>query len=352
MLKKLLITLVVLIIIGLVVLAGINYYYQSLLEPVDPAAGDEFILVEIPSGAGGEVIAEILEQKGLIQNPLAFRYYMRSNNLGHNFIAGIYQLSPSMDVEQITEKLQSGEVYSDTTWFTIPEGYSIEQMAERLEEEYLVEKDIFLELAKNPTPGIIEVLPYLNEIDDSDVKYLLEGYLFPDTYEIEITADETEIIKVMLQRMVNVLTDLTEVESIEQMDRSLHDLLTMASLVEREARVDHERERIAGVFMNRLENDQRLESCATIQYILGETKEFLTTQDLELPSPYNTYQQSGLPPGPIAAPGEKAIDAALNPEAHDYYYFNYKYDDSGEHYFSKTLEEHNQNVRRAEENLD
>lgn len=352
MLKKLVIILVVMIIIGLVAVAGINYFYQGLLEPVDPAADEEFVLVEIPSGAGGEVIAEILEQEGLIQNPIAFRYYVRSNNLGHTFMAGIYQLSPSMDVEQIIQKLQSGDVYSETIWFTIPEGYTIEQMAERLEQETLVEKERFLELAEDPTPVIIEVLPYLNEINDPDIKYLLEGYLFPDTYELNISADEEEIIKLMLRRMKRVVTDLTGVESIDHMDRSLHELLTMASIVEREGRVDHERERIAGVFMNRLEIDQRLESCATIQYILGETKEFLTFQDLELPSPYNTYQHGGMPPGPIAAPGEKAISATLNPEAHEYYYFNYKYDDSGEHYFSKTLEEHNQNVRRAEENLD
>ena len=138
---------------------------------------------------------------------------------------------------------------------------------------------------------------------------------------------------------------------VAEMDRSLHEILTMASIVEREARVDHERPLIAGVFYNRLQIGQRLESCATIQYILGEYKEFLSYQDLEIPSPYNTYQHAGLPPGPIAAAGESSINAALYPEQSDYYYFNYKYDGSGEHFFSKTLQEHNQNVSRAEANL-
>ncbi len=352
MLRSLLIILAVLIIIGLAALAGTYYYYQSLLEPVDPAAHEEVAIVEIPSGAGAEVIAAILEQENLIQNKTAFLYYVRSNNLAHKFMTGIYQLSPAMDAEQIIQKLQSGEVYTETIWFTIPEGYTVEQMADRLEENTLIDRERFLELAEQPTPGIIDILPYLNQVADPDIKYLLEGYLFPDTYEIRVTADEEEIIKLMLNKMIRVVTNLTGTESIDQMDRSLHEILTMASIVEREGRVDHERERIAGVFMNRLDINQRLESCATIQYILGETKEFLTFQDLELPSPYNTYQHSGMPPGPIAAPGEKAIAATLNPEAHDYYYFNYKYDGTGEHYFSKTLEEHNQNVSRAEENLD
>ena len=351
MIKRLVILLVILLVIGLVAAAAANYYYLSLLEPVDPTASEDNVVVEIPSGAGTEVIAEILEREGLIQDSIAFRYYARSNNLGHTFMAGTYQLSPAMDVEQIANKLQSGEVYAETTWFTIPEGYTLEQMSVRLEDEGLVDSTKFLELAGNPTESILDALPQLRSVDDTEVDYLLEGYLYPDTYEIYSNADEEEIIKLMLTRMNRVI-DYESKARAEELELNIHEVLTIASLIEREAAVAHERERISGVIHNRLEIGQLLQIDATIQYILGETKEFLTYADLEIPSPYNTYQHPGLPPGPIAAPGQPSIEAALYPEDTDYFYYNYKYDDTGEHYFSETFEEHLENVRRAEENLD
>jgi len=351
MLRSLVIILVVLIIIGLTAVAAVNYFYLSLLEPVDPTLVEEYVIVEIPSGAGTEAIAEILEREGLIQNTIAFRYYVRSNNLGHTFMAGTYQLSPAMDVEQIANKLQSGDIYSETTWFTIPEGYTIEQMADRLEDEGLVDGTKFLGLAGNPTESILDAFPELRSVDDSEVDYLLEGYLYPDTYEIYINTTEEEIIKLMLTRMNRVIDEESKTRA-EQLDLNIHEVLAIASLIEREAAVAHERDRISGVIHNRLEIGQLLQIDATIQYILGETKEFLTYADLEIPSPYNTYKYPGLPPGPIAAPGQPSIEAALYPEDTDYFYYNYKYDDTGEHFFSKTYEEHLENVRRAEENLD
>jgi len=351
MLRSLVIILVVLIIIGLTAVAAVNYFYLSLLEPVDPTLVEEYVIVEIPSGAGTEAIAEILEREGLIQNTIAFRYYVRSNNLGHTFMAGTYQLSPAMDVEQIANKLQSGDIYSETTWFTIPEGYTIEQMADRLEDEGLVDGTKFLGLAGNPTESILDAFPELRSVDDSEVDYLLEGYLYPDTYEIYINTTEEEIIKLMLTRMNRVIDEESKARA-EQLDLNIHEVLAIASLIEREAAVAHERDRISGVIHNRLEIGQLLQIDATIQYILGETKEFLTYADLEIPSPYNTYKYPGLPPGPIAAPGQPSIEAALYPEDTDYFYYNYKYDDTGEHFFSKTYEEHLENVRRAEENLD
>ena len=351
MLRSLVIILVVLIIIGLTAVAAVNYFYLSLLEPVDPTLVEEYVIVEIPSGAGTEAIAEILEREGLIQNTIAFRYYVRSNNLGHTFMAGTYQLSPAMDVEQIANKLQSGDIYSETTWFTIPEGYTIEQMADRLEDEGLVDGTKFLGLADNPTESILDAFPELRSVDDSEVDYLLEGYLYPDTYEIYINTTEEEIIKLMLTRMNRVIDEESKTRA-EQLDLNIHEVLAIASLIEREAAVAHERDRISGVIHNRLEIGQLLQIDATIQYILGETKEFLTYADLEIPSPYNTYKYPGLPPGPIAAPGQPSIEAALYPEDTDYFYYNYKYDDTGEHFFSKTYEEHLENVRRAEENLD
>ncbi len=350
MFKRLVVLLAALFVVALAAAAGLNYFYESLLEPVNPSAVEEYRVVEIPSGASTEVIAAILENENLIQNQLAFRYYARSKELGQSFLAGKYQLSPSMNVRQIADKIQSGDVYAETAWFTIPEGYTIEQIAAALEEKGLADGEVILELAADPPGSIIADYSYLQDIDDPDLDYLLEGYLYPDTYEIYVDTEEEEIIKLMLKKMDQVLNDECKRRAGE-LDLSLHEILTIASLIEREAAVDHERDVIAGVIYNRLAIGQLLQIDATIQYILGETKEFLTYADLEVQSPYNTYQNAGLPPGPIAAPGKASIDAALYPQDSDYYYYNYKYDGTGEHYFSHTFDEHLRNVQRAEKNL-
>ncbi len=350
MFKRFLLVLLFLLILGLVALAGGYYAYNSMLEPVDPEADDEYQIVEIPSGANLEDIAGILHREELIHNPLVFRIFIYRQGTAGEFIAGTYRLSPSMSAEEIAAAVQAGEVYAETVWFTIPEGYTVEQMAGRLEDKGLVDRDLFLELARRPSESIIEKFPLLEEAENPDIDYRLEGYLFPDTYEVSPDAGEETIIKLMLGRMDRVIDEKYE-QRMAGMGLSLHEILTIASLVEREARVAHERALIAGVIYNRLEIGQLLQIDATIQYVLGETKEYLTYEDLEIPSPYNTYLNEGLPPGPIAAPGESVIEAALYPEDTDYFYYNYKYDDSGEHYFSHTFAEHQENVRRAEENL-
>ncbi len=349
MLKRLLIVAALLLIVA----AGGAYllynHYTALLEPVDPAS-DRELIVEIPPGAGTEYIALILEDEGLIQNELAFRVFVRLNDIGHTFMAGRYLLTPAMSLEQITDKIRAGEVYTETAWFTVPEGLNIEEIAAVLEQKNLADSAVFLALAAKPSAAILEQFPFLQEVDDPHVTYLLEGYLFPDTYEVYSDASEEEMIVVMLRRMEAVFTEEAR-QQLSALGITMHEALTMASIVEREGRVDHERPIIAGVFYNRLTTGQKLESCATVQYVLEETKEILTFEDLRIPSPYNTYQNAGLPPGPIASPGEPSILAALNPEDTDYFYFNYKHDGSGEHFFSRTLEEHNRNVRLAEENL-
>ncbi len=342
---------VILVILLVAAAAGSYYYYLQLLDPVAPEATDQYTLVDIPSGANTEIITAILYDEGLIQNELAFRVFVHQHDLAQGFIAGQYELSPAMDLEQIVRKIQSGDVYVETVWFTIPEGYTIEQIAGTLEQQGLIQGEQFLEIAAHPPSELKEKHAFLQELDHADIKYDLEGYLFPDTYEIYTDTGLNDIIEMMLRRTDQIINQEYR-QRMEEKGLSLHEILTIASLVEREARVDHERSLIAGVIYNRLEIDQLLQIDATIQYILGETKEFLTYDDLEVDSPYNTYQYAGLPPGPIAAPGEASIKAALYPEDSDYYFYNYKYDDSGEHYFSHSYEEHLQNVRRAEENLD
>jgi len=341
----------VLLVLLLLAALVVAYLYNEMLEPVDPSALEDYRIVEIPSGAGAEKIASLLYSEGLIQNELAFRFFVRRHGYGHRLIAGRYSLSPAMDLSQITAKILSGDIYTETTWFTIPEGLTVAEMALRLEEKGLADGEKFLALTREPPESLIDDFYFLDELVYSDIEYRLEGYLFPDTYEINIGINEEEIIRIMLKRMEQVISAANG-EGLADRGLTWHEILTIASLIEREVRVDHERKLVAGVIYNRLAIGQRLEIDATIQYALGETKEFLLYADLEIDSPYNTYRHDGLPPGPIAAPGKASIMAALDPEDVEYFYYNYKYDDTGEHYFSKTYREHLENVRRAEANLD
>ncbi len=343
--------LVILMVLGGGAAIYLHNLYNTMLEPVDPAAADNFKIVEIPRGVGSERIASILYNEGLIQNELAFRLYVRQTGTGRGFMAGSYNLNPAMSVEEIVKKLESGDVYAETLWFTIPEGFTVKEIAGRLAELGLADENKILSLSGKAPAELSDAFPMLVDATGPSIEYQLEGYLFPDTYEIYARTAEEDIIRIMLQQMEAVLDDLDYRSRIDQLDISLHELLTIASLIEREARVDHERPLVAGVIYNRLAIGQRLQIDATIQYILEEPKEFLLYVDLEIPSPYNTYLNDGLPPGPIAAPGRESIKAALNPAETDYYYYNYKYDGTGEHYFSRTYEEHLANVAKAEANL-
>jgi len=167
----------------------------------------------------------------------------------------------------------------------------------------------------------------------------LEGFLFPDTYQFEADATAEEIINVMLKRFGEVYNEEYR-RRAQELGLSTLEVVTMASIVEKEAKLDEERAVIAGVFYNRLKKNWKLESCATVQYLLGEPKAELSYKDLEIDSPYNTYKYYGLPPGPIASPGKASLEAALYPEEVDYLFFRANPD--GSHTFSRTLAEHNQ----------
>jgi len=328
--------LAVLIICAAGTAAGIGY----LLRPVDAAAGEEIIRVEIEPEATAGQISLILTEKGLIRSAFIFRIYARQHQLERNLVAGSYKLKPSMSLPVIAAKIAGGDADPETYWFTIPEGYTIEQIADRLAAASLVDREAFLKEAAQPSPQILEQFPFLQEsAANSQVKYVLEGYLFPDTYEIAAGSSEKEIICLMLRRFAAIFNETLR-QRCEELQLTQHEALTLASIIEGEARVEHERKLIAGVFYNRLERNYPLESCATVQYILGEVKEVLSNADTKLPSSYNTYQNPGLPPGPIGAPGEASILAALYPENTDYLFFVSKEDGTGEHYFSRTNSEH------------
>ncbi|MEW5784828.1 MAG: endolytic transglycosylase MltG [Bacillota bacterium] len=329
--------------------AGLLISFNSMIAPVN-ASNDQGILIEVPSGASTGLIASILADAGVIHNALVFRIYARWHDLDKGFIAGSYHLNPAMSLDEIAATISGGAVFRETDWFTVPEGLTVEQIAARLDEQGLINGERFLALVKEAPSDIVNKFSFLNGIHNPSIKYSLEGYLFPDTYEIARGATEEEIIILMLRRLDRVLSEELR-QRARELNLSLHEVLTLASIVERETVVDHERKLIAGVFHNRLAAGYPFESCATVNYLLDEVKPVLSIEDTKIDSPYNTYQYPGLPPGPIAAPGETSILAALYPEATDYFFFRSKEDGTGESYFARTLAEHNLNTQKAEQNI-
>lgn len=322
-----------------------GYYIYSNLQPVDPES-EEMIQVEIPMGSSAIRIASILKENGIIKHERLFYYYVRFKN-HDGFQAGEYYLSPSMELEEIIEQLKEGRIYQQVERFTIPEGFTVEQTAERLAEQGLVDKDRFIELVDN---GQFDQFSFLNEIPENENRrHRLEGLLFPETYEIYKGASEEEIIQVMLQQFEKEWNAIIEEmdaehegwrEELAERGLTLYDLVTLASIIEREAVLDEERAIISGVFHNRLRDGWLLESCATVQFVLGKQRDRILFEDLKVEDPYNTYLNAGLPPGPIANPGRAALRAAVLPEVHDYFFFVTKKDGTGAHYFSRTYEEH------------
>ncbi len=309
----------------IVALAGSTVY--SLALPVNAAAGGSVVVV-IPPGMTTQAIGELLYGKGLLRSVALFRAVVSLERAGGKLQAGEYVFSKAMTAREIIGKLTRGE--TGYRQFTIPEGYTIDQIAALLESQNIVPAAKFKAYAAGAAP-----YDYINPA--ANVKYKSEGFLFPDTYRISPGASEEQIVKMMAAQFDRQFTPAMRKRAAE-LGLSMRQVIILASLVEKEAQLAKERPVIAGVFLGRLKQDMPLQSCATIQYILGYPKPELTVQDTELPSPYNTYQNMGLPPGPIASPGLAAIQAVLNPAAIDYLYFVANKD--GSHVFSRTYEEH------------
>ncbi|UNC92587.1 endolytic transglycosylase MltG [Candidatus Contubernalis alkaliaceticus] len=324
---------------------GLLIFFVSsdmLMQQVLPVSGAEsnLVLVEIPQGASSGNIAETLKQAGVVRNNLAFRVYAKFKGYDGRLKAGEYEFYTAMNMDEILEKLYQGDVIQSYTRITLPEGFRVEQVAARLEAQGVVEEEVFLELL------LEKQFDYWFLKDITQSTYPVEGYLFPDTYYLEDDDAEEEIIHRMLRQFEGVFND-TYQQRAEELGMTVHEVVTLASIIEREARLKEERPIISGVFHNRLQRNMLLQSCATVQYALGEIKPKLSTRDTEIDSPYNTYLHTGLPPGPIASPGRDAIHAALYPEETDNLYFVLRGDNSGGHYFSRTLQEHLENQRKA-----
>lgn len=319
-------------------LTGCASILEKYNTPVDPE-DTTMMLVTIPKGASTTSIATILKEADLIQNINAFKAKTKLLEVDGKMQAGDYQLSKAMSTEDIIDKLVSGDTYVETFTFTIPEGYEVRQIVDKLTSEGYVDADAFKTVLAE---GDFD-FAFLEGVDRS---YLLEGYLFPDTYTFKKGASETEIVTRMLERFDEIFKAEYYAQA-QAMDMSVDQVVTLASIIERETIKKEELPIVSSVFHNRIEIGMPLQSCASVQYILMERKERLTYDDIAIQSPFNTYLHLGLTPAPIASPGQDAIIAALYPAETDYLYFVATYAGDGSHYFNETLAGHNRDKEKS-----
>lgn len=318
--------------VGVVVLvaAACGLLLSFLLGPTSSKVGDT-VAFQIPRHASSAEIAAILSEQELIRSPLAFRLYARYTGSDALLKAGNYEVPRGLSVPETIDVLRIGG-QDESVSFTIPEGYNTAQICEMLTTRGLVDKDEFMAAL-----DAVEC-PYVPE--EVRQQSGLEGYLFPDTFRVREDADASEIIGILLDRFEQETEVLGLREKAKELGFSVHEIVTIASLIEREACIEDDRRLISGVIHNRLQIGMPLQIDATVVYALGETaRETVLFDDLEVDSPYNTYLYPGLPPGPIANPGSDSLRAAVEPALTEYLYYLAKPD--GSHVFSRTLAEHN-----------
>jgi UPF0755 protein len=328
------------LLIGIVGLVGF-LYINSAMKPVDPD-DDTIKKVKIPIGSSVNGISTLLEEQGIIKDARVFKYYIKFRNES-GFQAGEYKLSPSMPIEDIVTSIKTGKLMKEAAMkITIPEGKQLIQIADIIAGKTGEDpKKVFKKLNdKKFVNSMQEQFPQLltSEIENEKVLYPLEGYLFPATYDFyeEKPTLETIVIE-MLKKTEETLQAYQG--QMDKNDYSVHEMLTFASLVEEEATAQVDRGKIASVFYNRIKEDMPLQTDPTVLYAKGSHKSRVYYKDLEVKSPYNTYKNKGLPPGPIANAGTTSIDAVLKPEKTDYLYFLAT--PEGEVLYSKTLDDHN-----------
>lgn len=320
----LLIVVILLVAIIAAGVAGFSMIMGSADKALDPT-NTASVTVTIPSGTTTNGIGTILVESGVIESADSFKLQSKLKGMDGKYKAGEYTLSPSMTMTQIMDLLVAGTV--NTVRFTIPEGLTVAETADKLASEGLINTDLF---RKEIESGQFNYR-FLKDAPDGENR--LEGYLYPNTYDVFTTASEHDIIDRMLRQLDSVFTEEMYARA-DELGMDINEIMTIASLIERETRVDSERPIVASVIYNRLDIGMKLQIDATVQYALGEQKQFLTYADLEVDSPYNTYRIDGLPPGPICSPGEASIKAALYPEDTDYIYYVLSKEKDGTHKFA------------------
>jgi len=311
-----------------------GWFAWALLSPVEPS-GQTFVMLR--PGYSTRRIATELQSAGIIRSKAAFilwHYYHR----GRSLKAGEYLFDKPADIIDIQKRLRRGDVYYHTV--VVPEGYTMFDIAHAIEAAGLGSADDFLKVAQSDTSMISDIAPGARS---------LEGYLFPDTYQFSRLMTMREMAAAMVRQFRIVATQISLIsDMIGSMPGPAHDVhtvVTMASIVEKETAVPEERPEVASVYYNRLAKHIALDADPSIIYaelLAGTYQGALHHADMSFTSPYNTYRNAGLPPGPIGNPGRSSLEAAMNPAQTDYYYF--VADAQGHHRFARSFDEHNKNV--------
>lgn len=333
----------IIISLGLLFLIAILSYLsirRNIDNPFLPNDSSEVSFV-IKQGDGVKVIAENLESQRLIRGSEYFEIYVWQNGFSNKLQSGVYQLSPSMTIAEMVSLFVGGErgaVKSNEVQISIPEGSSNAEILERLQqtEAFSLASDF---------DGVALDFSQYDFLEKKSGEDFLQGYLFPDTYNFYKNSSLEQIISKMLNNFeTKVGDDLRQEIAIQ--NKSLYEILILASIVEKEAANNQEMPEIASVFYNRLKIGQMLQSDATVNYIVGEGRAQATLEDIAIDSPFNTYKYAGLPPAPICNPSLDAIMSAVYPAKTEYYYFLTTQDEERKTIFSKTYEEHLQNKYR------
>lgn len=338
---------VFLILLGLIALCvlmflGARTFYYNMLEPVGGSSVNQ--VVEIPKGATISDVGEILKENNLIKNTMIFQSYAGRHSRGEKSMqAGHYEINQEMSVPEIFEKMLNGDVYLGDVNIVIPEGRNVEEIGEILESNNICSQEAFVEEAHKLSEYRSQYPDILGGIPDNPERFL-EGYLFPDTYQLHSDEPASEVVTKMLDRFQEVYNSELKAD-IEASGRTLDNTLIMASIVELETKLPEDRVNAASVFYNRIAADMPLQSDITVDYARGEKTAVLTEEQTQIDSPYNTYINKGLPVGPICSPGTASLKAAINPAKTDYLYFVADMS-TGKLYFNSTLEGHNADVEK------
>lgn len=350
--KKIIIGVIALIAVLVVLVGAFGYnYVKTALQPLDRNSNKQ-VEVKIPVGSTNKQIGAILEEKKVIKSGFVFDYYVRTNKLA-SFKAGYYELKPSMSLATIAKELQKGGASQPLSSgkVLVKEGVTIDEIGDVIAQTTKFKKQDFLALVNDES--------FLNELkakypelltsalEAKDVRYRLEGYLYPATYAVQKNETLKQLVEQMVAKTNEMLTPYYT--KIKEKNYTAQQVLTLASLVEREGVTTKDRYKIAGVFENRLEKNMKIQSDISVLYALGKHKQNVTYKDLEVDSPYNLYKNEGMGPGPFNNPSIASVKAVLDPIDKDkgYLYFiaNMK---TGKVYFSKTYAEHQELTKKLE----
>ena len=341
-----------LVVVALLLVSAYNYVYREYFLPVDQN-DKRPIEVTIKRNSSLTAISKQLEEEGIIRNAQVFKYYVDFSDMSSKLLAGSYELNRSMTFDDIIDVLKRPTDAKRTTNVLFKEGRTVEEYAQTLVSEGVLKNTKrFLELCETGE-GFEQYEFVKNAIEANKTatekrKYVLEGYLFPDTYEFFLSSAEEDIIEKLLSQFEKKYLD-SYAEAAEELGMSMDDAVVLASIIEREAKKG-DFDKVSAVFHNRMKKGEALGSCATHQYFMGERRLVWTSEELQIPSPYNTYINKGLPLGPICNPSQAAIAAAVHPNAQyikeGYFYFCNGDPATGELLFSKTLKEHQKNQEK------